>query len=125
LPLLKYHRNLPRTINPMSRSHPFFILGHPRSGTSLLRSLLNAHPDVAIPPECGFLLWLYPAWKDAEWTPANKRAFAIAVSDCRKFETWGLNVDYLIQEVEATNIDSYLDAASSVYMAYAKAHGRS
>lgn len=29
----------------------FFILGRPRSGTSLLRMLFDAHPQVAIPPE--------------------------------------------------------------------------
>lgn len=27
------------------------ILGHPRSGTTLLRRLLDAHPDIAAPPE--------------------------------------------------------------------------
>jgi len=31
------------------------ILGAPRSGTTLLRFMIDAHPDVAIPPETGFL----------------------------------------------------------------------
>jgi sulfotransferase family protein len=31
------------------------IVGAPRSGTTLLRLMLDAHPDVAIPPETGFL----------------------------------------------------------------------
>jgi hypothetical protein len=31
------------------------IVGAPRSGTTLLRFMLDAHPDVAIPPETGFL----------------------------------------------------------------------
>lgn len=30
---------------------PFFIVGCGRSGTSLLRSMLNSHPDVSVPPE--------------------------------------------------------------------------
>lgn len=29
----------------------FFILGRPRSGTTLLRTLLDAHPNVIVPPE--------------------------------------------------------------------------
>lgn len=33
-----------------------FIVGVPRSGTTLLRLMLDAHPDLAIPPETGFLL---------------------------------------------------------------------
>jgi Sulfotransferase family len=32
------------------------IVGAPRSGTTLLRFMLDAHPDVAIPPETGFLM---------------------------------------------------------------------
>ncbi len=34
---------------------PFFILGAPRTGTTLLRRILNAHPVVAIPPEALFV----------------------------------------------------------------------
>ena len=32
------------------------IIGSPRSGTTLLRLMLDAHPDLAIPPETGFLV---------------------------------------------------------------------
>jgi hypothetical protein len=32
------------------------IVGSPRSGTTLLRFMLDAHPDLAIPPETGFLV---------------------------------------------------------------------
>ncbi len=32
---------------------PFFILGSPRSGTTLLRQMINRHPEVFIPPENG------------------------------------------------------------------------
>ena len=37
---------------------PFFIIGNPRSGTTLVRLMLNNHPDVVVPPESGFSLWL-------------------------------------------------------------------
>lgn len=32
-----------------------FVVGSPRSGTTLLRFMLDAHPELAIPPETGFL----------------------------------------------------------------------
>jgi hypothetical protein len=31
-----------------------FVVGSPRSGTTLLRFMLDAHPELAIPPETGF-----------------------------------------------------------------------
>lgn len=34
--------------------NPVFIVGMPRSGTTLLAGMLNAHPDLAIGPETGF-----------------------------------------------------------------------
>ncbi len=33
------------------RDHPIFICGHPKSGTSLLRALLDSHPQVVTYPE--------------------------------------------------------------------------
>jgi hypothetical protein len=33
------------------------IVGVPRSGTTLLRFMLDSHPSLAIPPETGFLAW--------------------------------------------------------------------
>lgn len=42
-----------------SPERPVFILGCPRSGTTLLRVMLNAHPRIAIPPETRFLIPAY------------------------------------------------------------------
>ena len=39
----------------MPRAPMPVIVGSPRSGTTLLRFILDAHPDLAIPPETGFL----------------------------------------------------------------------
>jgi hypothetical protein len=33
------------------RDHPLFICGHPKSGTSLVRSLLDSHPQLIVYPE--------------------------------------------------------------------------
>lgn len=38
---------------------PIFIVGCPRSGTTMLQLMLHAHPDIAIPPETRFLLEAY------------------------------------------------------------------
>jgi hypothetical protein len=41
----------------------FFILGRPRSGTTLLSTLFNAHPNVRIAPEFPILLPLYQKFR--------------------------------------------------------------
>jgi hypothetical protein len=38
------------------------IVGAPRSGTTLLRFMLDSHPDLAIPPETGFLTLKPKLW---------------------------------------------------------------
>jgi len=35
----------------MPAESPIFVVGHPRSGTTLLRLILDAHPRIVIPPE--------------------------------------------------------------------------
>lgn len=37
---------------------PFFIVGHPRSGTTLLRFMLSSHPRLTVPDETGFVPFL-------------------------------------------------------------------
>lgn len=54
LPRLR-HRLTSRELFPVP-----FIVGSPRSGTTLLRLMLDSHPELAIPPETGFL----PAVRD-------------------------------------------------------------
>ncbi|MDP4281967.1 MAG: sulfotransferase [Bacteroidota bacterium] len=41
----------------------FFILGRPRSGTTLLRTLFDAHPNVKIPIEYPFFFYLYSRYR--------------------------------------------------------------
>jgi len=41
-----------------SSFRPFFIVGHPRSGTTLLRFFLSSHPRLYVPAETGFLPFL-------------------------------------------------------------------
>jgi hypothetical protein len=42
------------------------IVGSPRSGTTLLRLMLDAHPELAIPPETGFLTFPFEEAPDPE-----------------------------------------------------------
>jgi hypothetical protein len=56
-----------------------FILGNPRSGTTLLQESLNAHPNIIAPFECDFVLYLHPRFgKIKRWTEKNINEFADA-----------------------------------------------
>lgn len=54
----------------------FFILGRPRSGTTLLTTLFNAHPNVRIAPEFPILLPLYQKFRKVrDWDEETIRSF--------------------------------------------------
>ena len=61
---------------------PFFILGSPRSGTTLLREIVNRHPHLYIPPENGSILRMIQAFV------ANRR------------EPWLVAVERVLDEFE-------------------------
>ena len=51
---------------------PVFIVGAARSGTTLVRSMLGAHPELAIPPESHFLGYLGHRYGRRSWTPCDR-----------------------------------------------------
>jgi hypothetical protein len=54
----------------------FFIMGRPRSGTTLLSTLFDAHPNVKIPPEFPIMLPLYQRFRKVKnWDEAAIRQF--------------------------------------------------
>ena len=105
---------------------PVFLLGNPRSGTTLLRLMLTSHPQIAIPPECGFALWLQPAWQSWDAQDARKperiRQFTEAVCHSRKFETWGMDISCLEKHIQDMAPDTYSALVACVYGAWAKVH---
>ncbi|HTX87876.1 MAG TPA: sulfotransferase [Bacteroidales bacterium] len=48
---------------PITEIPIFFVLGRPRSGTTLLRTLFDAHPNVKIPIEYPFFFYLYARYR--------------------------------------------------------------
>jgi hypothetical protein len=74
----------------------FFVLGRPRSGTTLLRTLFDAHPNVAIPVECAFIMNTAPKYRDITfWTPEIILDFFSDIQKHIKFDTWNIDLDKL------------------------------
>ena len=100
--------------------HPFFIVGSARSGTTLLRLMLNAHPEVAIPPESRFITELHPG--HARMTVEN---FLAKLARHKRFETWDLPIEAVAAEIGRTEGEApYAELLDATYRAYARAQGK-
>ncbi|MEE8526521.1 MAG: sulfotransferase, partial [Thermoanaerobaculia bacterium] len=105
---------------------PIFILGNPRSGTTLLRLMLTCHREIVAPPECGFAVWFYDKYRD--WSRFRAAALTAAFIDdllgAKKFDTWGVSKGQLTECFADRPPESYAEAASRVYECYGRCRGR-
>ncbi|MGE5382543.1 MAG: sulfotransferase family protein [Omnitrophica WOR_2 bacterium] len=96
----------------------FFIIGRPRTGTTLLRSLFDAHPNVQIPWECQFILNLYPQYGDLNyWTKEKISQFYNDLIQQWQFSAWNINHEKLkadLYELEGKN--DYVTVCETVYL---------
>ena len=98
----------------------FFILGNPRSGTTLFRLMLNNHPNITIPPECGFALWLYEKYKVVNFSRGDfLGSFLKDLSVAKKFETWQLELAELEAYLRKRSPVNYRQVVEGVYEFYA------
>ncbi|MDN3357043.1 sulfotransferase [Actinomadura sp. DC4] len=102
-------------------ARPIFVLGCPRSGTTLMRLMLRAHPRIAIPPETRLLLDAYEhrgAYGDLR-LPANHQALAewIVAGAGTRFDGLGLDPRSVAEEIVAgpPTLGSALEIALGAY----------
>lgn len=98
---------------------PFFVVGSARSGTTLLRVILNAHPEVAVPPESRFVTEL---WTGAAEVDVSE--FLARLTGHRQFQGWSLSVDEVAAEFAGLARVGYRGAIEATYHAYTKAQGK-
>jgi hypothetical protein len=105
----------------------FFILGNPRSGTTLLRLMLTCHSTLVVPPEAGFALWLhndFRDWSQYDCTSSRLGRFLSKLQESRKFNTWRLDTKDLEGFIQHRKPTSYAELVGAVYRLYARTvHG--
>jgi len=105
-----------------------FIIGNPRSGTSLFRMLIGSHSSIIVPPECGFIQWWYIRYKD--WNVENSKSdeavftFVSDLKTSKKIETWDLNYDALKELIKKKLPTSYKELTSLVIFQYGLQKGK-
>lgn len=98
----------------------FFIIGRPRSGTTLLRLLLDAHPSIIVPPECPMILNLYKKYyKKTTWSRSELLNLYKDILKQRYYETWLINADELKNKLLSYEGNhSFNEILQVVYLSY-------
>jgi Sulfotransferase family len=97
----------------------FFIVGSARSGTTLLRLILNAHPQVAVPPESRFITELWRGEDEVHTQDLLQR-----LADHRLFQVWGLDIEEVKAELGSSPRKPYAEIIEAAYRAWAKSKGK-
>jgi Sulfotransferase family len=93
-----------------------FVVGASRSGTTMLRLMLDAHPLLAIPPETHFI----PSVAKLCATAENPAAVALdAIIDTDRWPSFGLDPDALRGQATAAQCESLSDVLRVFYASYA------
>lgn len=104
---------------------PLFIIGNPRSGTTLFRLMLTNHKNIVIPPECGFAVWFYDKYSRYDvFSELIIERFVEDLASAKKIETWNLDFSELLDFILAARPISYPDVVGIVYEFYGNSLGR-
>ena len=98
-----------------------FVVGVGRSGTTLLRLMLDAHPDLAMPPETGFVPDLIRAAREPGATPEDLLA---AVTSHRKWGDFPIGEEELLERWRRLDPVRARGAVRAFYELYAEHQGK-
>ncbi|MGI8460930.1 MAG: sulfotransferase family protein [Solirubrobacterales bacterium] len=98
-----------------------FVVGVGRSGTTMLRLMLDAHPELTIPPETHFLPDLIAAFDTAEATPETIHDRLV---EDRRWSDFHLDSAALLGRLEAVEPFEVGPALRTLYELYAEKEGK-
>lgn len=103
---------------------PVFIVGTGRSGSTLLRGILNASNQIHIPHESEFIARTYPFYHDKQhFGEDDYRQIARFFMNTSQKNGWGMKREYLISCLKERAPQSLADINSTIYEAYLKQQG--
>jgi hypothetical protein len=99
---------------------PIFVVGSPRSGTTMLRDLLRSHSRLTFPPESGVLALLYRLHGDPTSDRAARRLAADLLGSAWIAAWWKLD----LTPADLEHHRSFGGLASELYAAWARREGK-
>ena len=101
------------------RKRPIFLVGSPRSGTTLLRDLLCSHERLALPLESQILPLAYGVWGKVRGNH-DARLLARQLLRYPTIRGWGVSPD----ELEYPPNPTFAGVVACIFQAYANLHGK-
>jgi hypothetical protein len=99
-----------------------FVVGCSRSGTTLLRAMLDSHPELAIPGESHFIPELWGSFGRKRWSRRRARELHDTLRGHPRFEKWQLADDDVVAALEGAR--GFPDAIRGLYRGCARARGK-
>jgi len=98
-----------------------FIVGVPRSGTTLLRAMLDAHPDLAVAPETHYIPEIVRA---CEQSATPRATFLEALLSNQRWQKQRVSGELLRHRVKGLGAFDLGGAFRQSYMLYAERYGK-
>lgn len=96
------------------------IVGAPRSGTTLLRLMLDAHPELAIPPETGFVSAIAAGAVDV----STSEKLVEAIASWPNWADFHMSAEALRLELKGVEPFAIADGLRAFYRVYARRFGK-
>ena len=98
----------------------FFICGAPRSGTTLLRSILSSHSKIIVTPESHFFQkWVHRYGSEKIFSTEEKETFLNQMRDWDRFDNFNLDVSSLNEQVmqgcDTVSLKCFFDSLMVLY----------
>lgn len=105
-----------RPVVPVEPTRPFFVVGVPRSGTTLLRFMLDSHSRLAVPDESDFIVTLRARRLHVRHQPDLALE---AILQHPRFKLWELDPDAVRMQVAKDGPVDFAGVVRTVFSAYA------
>jgi len=106
------------------RPEPFFIVGMQRSGTTMLRLMLNAHRSLCVPFESGFIQGVYKDLSKYGDLSVRENATACLTDICQRDMPKRGKLIEDPERVLAHEIRGYADLVRAIFEEYANRRGK-